>query len=173
MDSHSTHHLPHRLMPFVGRQVDLEGVLNLLQSPSIRLVTILGVGGIGKTSFAIELARVLQDQFQHGVVFVPLAQLSTVDELLPMLAGTLGVHISSGSDLRQAVLDHIAGRQILLVLDNFEHLLKEAALICDILIAGLGVKVLITSREKLGSRLWRLCVSLLLARLSCLILSRL
>ncbi len=145
-----TDSLPVHLTPFVGRQVDLERLLALLHNPSVRMVTILGTGGIGKTRLAIELAHILQDQFQHGAVFIPLAQLSTIDELLPALAGALGVQLPPGGDLQHALLDDIASRQMLLVLDNFEHLLEEAALICDILVRGPQVKILITSREKLN-----------------------
>jgi predicted ATPase/DNA-binding CsgD family transcriptional regulator len=142
--------LPSIVMPFVGRQADLNIMLDLLQDPAIRLVTILGVGGVGKTRFALELAGVLRDRFQHSTVFVPLSHLSTADELLPALAGTLGVHIPRGGDLQQALLDHLGNQQVLLVLDNFEHLLGEAFLILDILNAGSGIKVLVTSREKLN-----------------------
>jgi predicted ATPase/DNA-binding CsgD family transcriptional regulator len=150
MMAHLTHPPRVPLTPFVGRQVDLERMLDLIQIPSVRLVTILGAGGVGKTRLAIELARVLHDRFQHGAVFVPLAQLSTIDELLPALAGALGVQLPPGGDLQQAVLEHLASQEILLVLDNFEHLLEEAALICDILVGGPQVKVLVTSREKLN-----------------------
>jgi len=142
--------IPVHLTPFVGRQIDLERLLALLQNQSVRLVTILGTGGIGKTRLATELAHILQEQFQHGTVFIPLAHLSTVDELLPALAGALGVQLPPGGDLQHALLDHLASQQILLVLDNFEDLLDEGALICDILVGGPQVKVLVTSREKLN-----------------------
>jgi predicted ATPase/DNA-binding CsgD family transcriptional regulator len=145
-----THPLPVRLTPFIGRKSDMEKVLELIQLPSVRLITILGAGGIGKTRLAIELAHVLRDRFQHGAVFIPLAKLSMIDEVLPAIAGTLGVQLSPGSDLQQAVLEYLADRQLLLVLDNFEHLLDEAALICEILISCPEVKVLVTSREKLN-----------------------
>jgi len=142
--------LPRSLTPFIGRQTDLEMLLKLIGDPSVRLVTILGTGGVGKTRFALELAWMLQAQFQQGAVFVPLAPLSSVDELLPTLAGSLMVQLPPGGDLQQAVMDQLGNMQVLLVLDNFEHLLDEAALICDILQAGPQVKVLITSREKLN-----------------------
>jgi predicted ATPase len=142
--------LPRSLAPFVGRRTDLDFVLNLFQDPSVRLVTILGAGGIGKTRFALELAGVLHPRFQHGAIFVPLAQLSTADELLPALAGALEIQVAPGGNLQEVVLDHLAGRQVLLLLDNFEHLLEEAPLIHDILVAGPQVKVLATSREKLN-----------------------
>jgi predicted ATPase/DNA-binding CsgD family transcriptional regulator len=150
VNSHSRLRLPVHLTPFVGRQNDLQNVRELVQSPSIRLVTILGPGGVGKTRFAIELARLIQDEFQDGAVFIPLAQLTTMEELLPALAGALHVQLQSGGDLQQAVLEHMAGQNMLLVLDNFEQLLGKAAFISGILENCLQLKVLITSREKLS-----------------------
>jgi predicted ATPase/DNA-binding CsgD family transcriptional regulator len=143
---HQSNHLP----PFIGRQIDLQKLLDLFRNPSVRLVTLLGEGGIGKTRLALELAGGLQDWFRDGVIFLPLAQLSTIEELLPALAGTLGVHLPAGGELQQAVMDHLGSRQMLLVLDNFEHLLEEAILIHAILAASPQVRVLVTSREKLN-----------------------
>lgn len=144
-----TDHLPVRLAPFVGRHDDLGKILDLIKIPSVQLVTILGPGGVGKTRLAIELARALHDRFEHGAVFIPLAQLSTTDELLPALAGVLRVQLPPGCGLQETVLEHLAIRQTLLVFDNFEHLLDEAVLISAILAKCPQVKILVTSREKL------------------------
>jgi len=146
----SNRHLPVSITPFIGRQSDIEAVLDLFKDPTVRLVTILGVGGVGKTRFALELIGILQSQFQDGAIFIPLAQLSTVDEFLPALALKLGVQLPPGGDLQQAVLDYLSNQDVLLVFDNFEHLLDEAVLIRDILTVGTHVKVLVTSREKLN-----------------------
>jgi len=155
----SSRHVPVNVTPFIGRQSDLDAVLELFRDPTIRLVTILGVGGVGKTRFALELANRLEDQFQNDAVFIPLAQLSTVDEFLPALAEKLGVQLAPGGDLQQAVLDYLRNKNMLLVFDNFEHLLDEAVLVREILTAGTHVKVLVTSREKLnleGENLYRI-----------------
>ncbi len=136
--------------PLIGRRADLDNILNLLEDPLIRLITILGEGGVGKTRLALELASRLEVKFQHGVIFVPLSQLASIDELLPALANALGIQLPPGGDLQQVVLAHLGGRHVLLVLDNFEHLLEEALLVDDILAAGPQVRVLVTSREKLG-----------------------
>jgi predicted ATPase/DNA-binding CsgD family transcriptional regulator len=148
--THITQPLPVHVAPLIGRQADLRKILALIQTPSVRLVSILGTGGVGKTRLALELARLLSDRFRGGAVFIPLARLSTIDELLPALAGVLGVQLLPGADLQQAFLKHLAGSEILLVLDNFEHLLDEARLISAILASSPQVKVLITSREKLN-----------------------
>ncbi len=142
--------LPRRLTPFVGRQADLDVLLEILGDPAVRLVTILGVGGVGKTAVALELASRVQAGFQHGAVFVPLAQLNSVDQLLPTLADVLDVQAPSSTDLQQAVFDQLCALEILLVLDNLEHLLEGATLIRDILLAAPRVKILVTSREKLN-----------------------
>ncbi len=136
--------------PLIGRRVDLDNILKLFDDPLIRLVTILGAGGVGKTCLALELASRLEAQFQDGAIFVPLSHLASIEELLPALASALGIQLPPGGDLQQVVLAHLGGQQVLLVLDNFEHLLEEALLIDDILAAGLQVRVLVTSREKLG-----------------------
>lgn len=150
VSSHFRQRLPVHITPIVGRQDEMNKVVDLVQGPSVRLVTILGTGGVGKTRLAIELARVLEDQFEHGAIFIPLAQLNTMEELLPALAGALRIQVPPGSDLEQAILDHLSGQQILLVLDNFEQLLGVASLIPEILISCPRVKILITSREKLN-----------------------
>jgi predicted ATPase/DNA-binding CsgD family transcriptional regulator len=110
----------------------------------------VGTGGIGKTRLAAELGRRLQDHFPQGLVFIPLTQLSTVDELLPAIAGALDVQLPPGGDLQQAVQEYLVNRQMLLVLDNFEHLVEEASLLPELLANAPQVKVLVTSREKLN-----------------------
>jgi predicted ATPase/DNA-binding CsgD family transcriptional regulator len=146
----SSRHLPVSVTPFIGRQSDLAAILELFKDSTIRLVTILGVGGVGKTRLALELANMLQNQFQNDTRFIPLAQLGTVDEFLPTLAEKLGVQLPPGGDLQQAVLDYLNNKNMLLIFDNFEHLLDEAVLVREILTVGTQVRALVTSREKLN-----------------------
>jgi len=138
------------LTAFIGRQDALQNLQTLLQAPSTRLVTLVGTGGIGKTRLALELLERLGPAFTDGTLFVPLAQLSSADQILPALAEKLGVQSPPSGDLQQALLEHLCGRQLILLLDNFEHLLPGALLIHDLLAAAPGVKVIVTSREKLG-----------------------
>ena len=138
------------MTPFIGRHDDLDSVLELFKDPTVRLVTVIGVGGVGKTRFALEVAGKLKNQFQDGAVLIPMVHLRTGDELLPALAEKLGVNLPPGSDLQQAVLTYLSDRNILLVFDNFEHLLNEAVLLREILNHCLRVKVIVTSREKLN-----------------------
>ncbi len=141
---------PSALSPFVGRQDDLQKLQALVQAPATRLVTLLGSGGIGKTRLALELLGRLQENFAQGTAFIPLAQLSSAEEILPALAERLGVQSPPSGDLKWALLEHLAGRQALLLLDNFEHLLGGALLVRDLLAVAPAVKVIVTSREKLG-----------------------
>src|SRR5512141_2316494 len=115
--AHRLTRLPSRLTPFVGRRADSDRLLALLADPDVRLLTIVGMGGAGKTALALELAGRLQPRFADGAAFVPLAHLNSVDELLPALAGALDVELPPSGDLQQAMLDQIAGLQLLLVLD--------------------------------------------------------
>ena len=142
--------LPGRLTPFVGRRADLDRLSQLLLEPSVRLVTLSGIGGIGKTALALELASRVQHRFEHGAAFVPLAQLNSVDDLLPALAQALDVRLPPSGDLQQAVMDHLGGLQVLLVFDAFEHLLDEAVLIRELLTYAPRIKIIVTSREKLN-----------------------
>ncbi|MGE5072002.1 MAG: tetratricopeptide repeat protein [Anaerolineae bacterium] len=141
--------LPSRLTPFVGRQADIDRVVSLLADPEIRLITIRGMGGAGKTALALEVVRRLQDTFESGAAFVPLAHLTSVNDVLPALAEALDVELPPSGDLQQAALDQLSNLQLLLVMDSFEGVLDEAALLREILLAAPRVKILITSREKL------------------------
>jgi len=141
--------------PFVGRQAELEQLHHLLTDPPTRLVTLIGPGGVGKTRLAAELADALQAEFAHGAVCMPLAGVSTPAEFLPALAEFLGLQLTLGSDLLSALQAYLTPRQLLLVLDNFEHLLDanllDAALwVRDLLAGSPGLKILVTSREKLN-----------------------
>ncbi len=142
--------LPVDITPFVGRREELDTLSALLTDPETRLVTIVGAGGIGKTRIALELAQALQTRFQDGVRFVSLAQVATREGLVPTIAAALDIHPPRGEDPRQAILDELSSQHLLLVLDNFEHLVEEALFVRDILVAAEHIKVLITSREKLN-----------------------
>ncbi len=135
--------------PFVGRQAEMSQLRGLLADPGVRLVTLVGPGGIGKTRLALELAA-SPAGFEHGVACLPLAALTLPGEFLPALAESLGLQLPLGSDLRRVLFDHLASLQMLLVLDNLEHLLELALTVRELLDAAPGIKVLVTSREKLG-----------------------
>lgn len=144
------HNLPVYLTPFVGREVELDALDRLLNDPLCRLLTLIGAGGIGKTRLAIEAADRQKQRFRDGVCFVPLAPLGSPAFLAQAIADALDITIQGQSEPRLQLLAHLSGRQLLLVLDNFEHLLGGVGLVTEILRQAPQVKVLTTSRERLN-----------------------
>ncbi len=150
--------LPVSLTSFVGRQGEMEEVARLLGSA--RLVTLLGSGGCGKTRLAIQVARNLLESFPDGAWIVELAALSDPALVPQSVAVALGLRDETGRSLVETVADHLATRNLLLVLDNCEHVTAACASLAQTLL-GLapGLRVLATSRQALqvpGENLWRI-----------------
>jgi len=143
------HNLPAQITPFVGRETELAELAGLLADPAIRLVTIYGAGGMGKTRLAIEAAFAQLTQFEQGVFFVPLASLDHTTQLLGTIAETLGFSFPESRDQQQQLLDFLQPQSLLLVLDNFEHLLPDTTLVTNMLQAAPGLQILVTSRARL------------------------
>jgi predicted ATPase len=143
--------LPVPRTTFVGREREVEAVQALLARPDVRLVTLTGPGGIGKTRLALHVADALAAGFPGGVFFVPLGTVS--DPALPaaLILEALGVRITGGQPALHRLKEFLLEAQepLLLVLDNFEHLLPAAAMISELLAAGNHLKVLATSRAPL------------------------
>ena len=123
------HNLPVQLTPFVGRKAELTETGNLLSDPDVRLLTILAPGGMGKTRLALEVAAAQLDQFERGVFFVPLAPIRSAEGIVPTVADALGFSFYEGGEPRQQLLDYLRGKNMLLVIDNYEHLLEGAGLV--------------------------------------------
>lgn len=141
--------LPHFTTSFVGREEEQEELAELIATS--RMVTVTGVGGAGKTRLALQVAADLVPRFSDGVWLVELAAVANPESLDAAVVAALGPGQPSGAAPRQVVLDHLAGRDALLVVDNCEHLIEQAAsLVDDILTAAPDVKVVATSRELLG-----------------------
>lgn len=141
--------LPHFPTSFVGREEEQHELAELIATS--RMVTITGVGGAGKTRLALQVAADLVPRFSDGVWLVELATVTDPESLDAAVVAALGLGQPSGAAPRRVVLDHLAGRDALLVVDNCEHLIDQAAsLVDDILTAAPGVKVVATSRELLG-----------------------
>ena len=142
--------LPTQATQFIGRKPELEEIANLVKTPSCRLLTILGQGGIGKTRIALQAAAEMIDDFHHGVYFVALAALSRPEAIVPTVADALKFNFYSNKDPELELLGYLKEKKILLVLDNFEHLTEGAVLISSILKEAPQVKCIATSRSKLG-----------------------
>jgi predicted ATPase/class 3 adenylate cyclase len=144
------HNLPLQPTPFVGRTEELASIAELLVDPACRLVTLVGPGGIGKTRLALQAAEQQIGQFEHGVFFVSLAPISSPGVLASTIANAIQF-VFHGMEAPDAQLvNHVRKKQLLLLLDNFDHLLDGSALVHDILQAGPSVKILTTSREPLN-----------------------
>jgi len=149
------HQLPVHPAPFIGREQELGEITRILQESPYRLVTLLGPGGSGKTRLALQVGALLDQAdgkpFQDEIWFVPLAPLTGANSILSAITQSLGVAGNlGGSD--DALLGELRAREMLLILDNFEHLLNadSSKLITDILSASPRIKVIITSRERLN-----------------------
>ena len=110
--------------PFIGREKELEELAELLGQPTCRLVTVTGPGGIGKTRLALQAAAAMDGGFTHGIYCVPLIGLNSGEFLVAAIAEALGVTFSGGKEPRQQLIQSLADREMLLVLDNFEQLLQ-------------------------------------------------
>jgi len=143
--------LPVQLSPFVGRERELAELADLLSDETIRLITLLAPGGMGKTRLALEAAKQQIDNFADGIYFVPLAAASVPEQIITMIGeNIIDFRFQAGSEPKHQLLNFLRERQILLLLDNFEHLLAGADLLLEVLQAAPLVKVLLTSRERLN-----------------------
>jgi predicted ATPase/DNA-binding CsgD family transcriptional regulator len=145
-------YLPVQLTSLLGRELETTTLRKLLCQPEVRLVTITGPGGVGKTSLALHVARELQDAFTDGVFFVSLADTTESTLIIPTIAHTLGVTESSSRLLLDSLKDFLRDEQTLLLLDNFEQIISIAPLLTELLKACAGLRILVTSREALRLR---------------------
>jgi len=141
---------PVQATPFVGRNGELVEIAARLSDPACRLLTLVGPGGIGKTRLALEAAQ--QTNFPHGVFFVPLQPLTSAELIVTAVADVLHLTFYGDQDVRTQLLSYLQNRHLLLVLDNFEHLLDGADLLLEMLEVAPAVKLLVTSRERLRLR---------------------
>lgn len=145
------HHLPAQPTPFIGREEELAQIAGCLQNPECRLLTLVGAGGMGKTRLALQAAERAHRQglFLHGVFYVPLVGVDSLTRLVTAVATACDLQFSGSQSPDAQLLAFLRDREILLVLDNFEHLLDESVWLVELLRQSPGVRLLITSREPL------------------------
>lgn len=143
--------LPRQTTSFVGRDTGLDELHAILEKSDVRLLTILAPGGMGKTRIALEAAEKQINNFPDGVYFVPLQDLSDIEQIVPTVASSSFFSFQAGKrSTKQQLLNFLANKQMLLFTDTWEHLLDGVQLLNEILNAAPKVKILATSREKLN-----------------------
>jgi predicted ATPase/class 3 adenylate cyclase/DNA-binding CsgD family transcriptional regulator len=151
LDTHPRN-LPVQPTPLIGREKEVALVHNLLRREEVRLLTLTGPGGIGKTRLGLQVAAELGDRFAHGVFFVNLASLSDPALVVPTIARVLDLKETGEQPLLDLLQASLREKQLLLLVDNFEQVLGAASQLADLLAACLKLKVLVTSRFVLHVR---------------------
>ena len=151
---HPASNLPASFTPLVGREPELSELTRRLLQPDCRLLSLLGPGGIGKTRLALEIANRLFAQdlplFADGVFYIPLAHLESSERIIPAIARALNFNFSGPGEPALQLFKVLRRKKMLLVLDNLEHLLTADELVAEILESSPGLKILLTSRERLN-----------------------
>ncbi|MCB0155123.1 MAG: tetratricopeptide repeat protein, partial [Anaerolineae bacterium] len=149
-----SHNLPHPTTSFVGREAELKTLLDQLSQPDCRLLNIVGPGGMGKTRLALHAARLLTQQsnptFTDGVFMASLAAVPAGEQIPLVLAEAVGFPFSGPKASLDQLLSYLQAKKLLLLLDNFEHLAEDAALLVEMLQGLSEVKLLVTSRMRLN-----------------------
>src|SRR6266516_89749 len=141
--------LPVQLTPLIGRGQDAAIAKAILLRPEVRLLSMIGTAGIGKTRLAIQVATDLLEDFDDGAYFVPLAPISDKDLVPSTIARSFGLKESSNRSMVEHLKVYLSNKCLLLVLDNFEHVVTAAPLLVELLTACPKLKLLVTSREVL------------------------
>ena len=143
------HHLPAPRTALIGRAREIAEVCRLLRRPEARLLVLTGAGGAGKTRLAIAVAEHLRADFDDAITFVSLAPISDPALVASAIAQAIGIRESAERSLRDGLVAVLVSRRLLLILDNFEHVLPAARLIDDLLTACPRLTILVTSRAVL------------------------
>src|SRR6266581_3203642 len=147
-----THTLPVSLTSLIGREHEVQAIHALLLRPDVRMLTLTGTAGVGKTRLALEVARELVHDFADGVYFISLAPLSDPAFVMPTIAHSMGLLESGSQSLLDLLRTSLHAKHRLLLLDNFEHVLTAAPRLSELLEACPALKLLVTSREVLRLR---------------------
>src|SRR5258708_29795366 len=145
----ASHNLPPQSTHFVGRTVDLVEIARLLTDPACRLLTLVGPGGIGKTRLALQAAAEQLANYEDGVFFVGLASVGSPNLLASAIAAALAISLYGPEDPNVQIVNYLREKNLLLVLDNFEHLMDAVGLVVDLLARASRLKLLLASQARL------------------------
>jgi len=145
----TSNNLPQQLTKFVGRIEELVQIEKLLNNDECRVLSLIGPGGIGKTRLGIQAASQVLDQFEDGVYFISLVDIDSEALMMTSMADVLGLSFLPGVPPKQQLIDYVRRKKLLLLLDNFEHLIEGALILAEMLEQSAQVKTLVTSRESL------------------------
>src|SRR6266567_4779073 len=141
--------MPVQFTPLIGREQELTHVCALLRKPEVRLLTLIGPGGVGKTRLGVATVNALNDDYADGVCSVSLAPVINPDQVIPTIAKTFGLWEGGERPLLEQVLDYLRDKHLLLLLDNFEQIIAAAPVLADLLSTCQRLKLLVTSRAAL------------------------
>lgn len=145
----SASNLPIFLTPLLGRNTEVSALINLLERSDVRLVTVMGPPGVGKTRLAAHVAAQTAGMFAQGPLFIDMTTVEHVDKFLPELAQAIGVLESSNATLIKDIIAALRQRQMLLIIDNLEQVIDSAVILPTLLMGAPNIKILVTSREAL------------------------
>ena len=144
------HNLPAQVTTFIGRESQIRDIAALIRDRSVRLVTLTGPGGVGKTRLALEVASGLSPEFSDGIHLVNLAPIRQPDRVAGTIVASFNLDIPAEMSASKTLIKYLHGQRILLLIDNYEQVLEAAPLLVDLLSGAADLKLLVTSREALG-----------------------
>jgi predicted ATPase/DNA-binding SARP family transcriptional activator len=145
----SRHNLPSQTAPFIGREKEISEIIQLLKGSDVRLLTLTGPGGVGKTRLAIQTAQKLVDAYPDGITFIDLAPISDSKLVENRIAQGFGIKEMAGGNLLDEIKAALSQKNALILLDNFEQILEAASVVSELLAASPDLDIMITSREAL------------------------